>query len=151
MIEVTRALSVTERSSQPTLVFYRAAGETIRVPDDVVSLLNREGVETGILQARNPVTHDQWWVPVLGMAKTGVPYAIALAAVIRTWLKERKGRQVKLENGRLKISADTPSDVERLLSALTKHEKKLGSLHVTKAKSAAKVPVKRAVRKRSDK
>jgi hypothetical protein len=96
-----------------TLVFYRAADEGIRHPSDVVDLLNAEGIETGTLRARNPITHDQWWIPVVDLAKAGTPYVIALAAVVRTWLKERKGRQVRLENGRSKITASTVADAER--------------------------------------
>jgi hypothetical protein len=72
-------------------------------------------------------------IPVVDLAKAGTPYAIALAAVARTWLKERKGRQVRLENGRSKIIANTVADAERLLAALTKQEKQLGPLRVSKA------------------
>jgi len=75
------------------------------------------------------------------LAKAGTPYAIALAAAVRAWLKE-KGRQVRLESGRSKITANTPADVERLLKALTKHEKELGTLHVTKARRT--IPKKRS-------
>ncbi len=121
------------RTGNAALVFHRAAGEGIRHPSDVVELLNAEGIETGTLRARNPITHDQWWIPVVDLAKAGTPYAIALAAVVRTWLKERKGRQVRLQNGRSKIIANTVADAERLLAALTKQEKQLGPLRVTKA------------------
>jgi hypothetical protein len=139
-----------ERKCGPTLVFYRAAGEGIRYPDDVVNLLNAEGVETGMLRARNPVTHDQWWIPVAALAAAGAPYAKALASVIQTWLKERKGRQVRLENGRSRITANTAADAERLLVALTKHEKQLGTLHVTKARrpTAKKTTPKRTKKHR---
>ena len=63
-----------------------------------------------------------------------------LASVIQTWLKERKGRQV-----RSRITANTVADAERMLLALTKHEKQLGAVHVTKARkpAARKTPVKR--------
>jgi hypothetical protein len=134
--------------SAPTLVFHRASGEGIKAPDDLVSLLHGEGFETGILRARNPITHDQWWVPVIGLAKAGMPYAIALGAVIRIWLKERKGRQVRFDNGRLRINANSPADVERLLSAISKHKKELGPFYVTKPKRAEKPPTKNKVRKR---
>ncbi len=140
----------THRTGSAKLVFHRAVGEGIRHPSDVVELLNTEGIETGTLSARNPITHDQWWIPVVNLANAGTPYAIALAAVVRTWLKERKGRQVRLENARSKIIANSVDDAERLLTALSKHEKQLGPLHVTKAlqpatkkKSARKVPAKR--------
>jgi len=137
------------RDGSGTLVFQRAVGESIRYPSDVVDLLNTEGIETGTLRARNPITHDQWWIPMVDLGKTGTPYAIALAAVVRTWLKERKGRQVRLENGRFKIIANSVGDAQRLLAALIKHEKELGPLHVTKAlqpatkKKARKAPAKR--------
>jgi hypothetical protein len=133
------------RTGSATLVFHRAAGEGTRHPSDVVELLNAEDIETGTLRARNPITHDQWWIPVVDLAKAGTPYAIALAAVVRTWLKERKGRQVRLENGRSKITANTVADAERLLAALTKCEKQLGPLHVAKALQPA--PNKKAVEK----
>jgi hypothetical protein len=73
-----------------TLVFYRAASEGIRYPDDVVNMLNAEGVQTGRLTGRNPITHDQWWIPVTALAAAGAPYAKALVSVIQTWLKERE-------------------------------------------------------------
>ena len=125
----------------PTLVFYRAAGEGIRYPDDVVNLLNAKGVQTGRLTSRNPITHDQWWIPVTAVAAAGAPYAKALVSVIQTSLKERKGRQVRLENGRSRITANTTADVERLLAAMTKHEKQLRAFHVTKAR---KPPARKA-------
>ena len=71
------------------VLFCRAAGEGIRVPDDVVDLLNDEGVQTGSLTGRNPITHDQWWIPIATLAAAGAPYAKALGSVILTWLKER--------------------------------------------------------------
>ena len=74
---------------------------------------------------------------VVDLAKAGTPYAIALAAVVRTWLKERKGRQVRLENGRSKIIANTVAGAERLLAALIKYEEQLGPLHVSKALQSA--------------
>jgi hypothetical protein len=126
-----------ERKTGPMLVFYRAAGEGVQYPDDVVNLLNAEGVKTGMLRARNPVTHDQWWIPVVALAAAGAPYAKALASVIQTWLKEQRGRQVRLENGRSKVTANTAADAERLLAALTKHAKRLGTVHVTKARKLA--------------
>jgi hypothetical protein len=117
-----------------TLAFHRAAREGIGYPDDVVALLDAEGVKTGRLRARNPIMHDQWWIPVVEAAKAGVPYADALAAVIRTWLKERKGRQVRLQIGRTSITANTVADAERLLKALAKHEKQLDALQVARAR-----------------
>lgn len=139
-----------ELKASPTLVFYRAAGEGIRHPDDVVNLLNAEGIATGMLRARNPVTHDQWWIPVAALTAAGAPYAKALASVIQTWLKERKGRQVRLENGRSRITANTPADAERLLVAVAKHEKQLGDLHVTNARrsTAKKTTAKRTKKRR---
>ena len=137
MAIVTRVRKLSDpedRETGPTLVFYRAAAEGIRYPGDVVELLKAEGIKTGTLRARNPITHDQWWIPVTALAAAGVPYAKALVSVVQTWLKERKGRQVRLENGRSRITANTPADAERLLAALTKHEKQLGALHVTKAR-----------------
>jgi hypothetical protein len=147
MAIVTKVAFMREDRPQPTLVFYRAEEEGIRAPSDVVSLLRGEGLETGTLRGRNPITHDHWWIPIIKDAR---PYAIALGAVIRAWLKERKGRQVKLENGKLKISANTAADVERLLRALTKHESNLGPVQVTKAANR-KVPTKRAVKRNSGK
>jgi hypothetical protein len=131
-----------------TLVFYRAASEGIRYPDDVVNMLNAEGVQTGRLTGRNPITHDQWWIPVTALAAAGAPYAKALVSVIQTWLKERKGRQVRLETGRSRVTANTAADAERLLAALTKHENQLGGLHVTKAR---KQPARKARAKRKKK
>jgi hypothetical protein len=147
MAIVTKVRFLREDSPQPTLVFHRAEGEGMRAPSDVVSLLRAEGLETGTLRARNPITHDHWWIPII---KEAAPYAIALGAVIRSWLKERKGRQVKLENGRFKITANTPADIERLLRALTKHERNLGPVQVTKAASR-KASAKPAGRKLSGK
>lgn len=130
------------RTGSATLVFYRAARESVRHPGDVVQLLKVEGIETGTLRARNPITHDQWWIPVTVLAAAAAPYAKALASVAVAWIKERKGRQVRLENGRSRITANTAADAERLLAALTKHEKQLGLLHVTKARQS---PAKRKV------
>lgn len=135
----------------PTLVFYRSPREEGRSPDDVVSLLKSEGVKTGIRRTQNPPT-GEWWIPLIGLAKANAPYAVALGAVIRTWLRERKGRQVKIENGRSKITANNPDDAIRMLAALTKHEKQLRLVHVTKAKPAAKkLPAKKAIKKRPKK
>jgi len=39
-----------------------------------------------------------------------------------------------VQNGRLKVTANTAAEVERSQGALTKHEKQLGLLHVTKAR-----------------
>jgi hypothetical protein len=50
---------------------------------------------------------------------------------------KRRGRQVRLENGRSRITANSVADAEKLLAALTKHEKQLGLLHVTKARQPA--------------
>lgn len=123
-----------DHETGPKLVFHRASGEGLRYPDDLVALLNAEGVKTGMLRARNPITHDQWWIPVTALAAAGAPYARALASVIRTWLKERKGRQVRLQNGTSTVTANTAAEAERLLTALTKHAKHLDALHVTKAR-----------------
>jgi hypothetical protein len=147
LARATKLSNLDDREARSALVFYRAADEGIRSPGDVVSLLKRKGIRTGILRARNPITHDQWWIPVVAAA--GVPYFQALASVIRAWLKERSGRKVKLETARLKISAGTPAEVERLLAAIAKHEKPPDLLHVTKA--ALKAPAKKNARKRSDK
>ena len=122
------------RTGSATIVFYRAAREGIRHPGDVVELLKAEGIQTGTLRARNPVTHDQWWIPVTALAAAAAPYAQALASVAKTWIKERRGRQVRLENGRSRVTANSAAAAERLLAALTKHEKQLGLLHVTKAR-----------------
>jgi hypothetical protein len=130
------------------LVFYRAASEGIHHPGDIVELLNAEGIQTGTLSARNPITHDQWWIPVTALAAAAAPYAKALASVAKTWIKERKGRQVRLENARSRITANTAADAERLLAALRKHEKQLGLLHVTKAR---KPPAKKTAAKRKKK
>jgi hypothetical protein len=143
MAITTKMASMEEDRPQPTLVFYRARGEGIRAPSDVVSRLRAEGLETGTLRTQNPITHDHWWIPII---KDATPYAIALGAVIRAWLQERKGRQVKLANGKLKITANTAADAERPLFALTKHEKSLGPVQVTKAANR-KSPAKRAVGK----
>ena len=131
----------------PTLVFYRSPREEGRGPGDVVSLLKSEGVKTGVLRTQNPPT-GEWWIPLIGLATAGPPYAKLLAAVIQTWLKERKGRQVKI--GR--ITANKPDDAIRMLAALTKHEKQLRLAHVTKAKPAVKkLPAKKATKKRPKK
>ena len=145
---VERAANFDDMETGPSLVFYRAKGEGIRYPDDVVSLLKTQGVQTGRLTARNPITHDQWWIPVTALAAAGAPYAKALASVIRAWLKARKGRQVRLENGRTKITANTSADAERLLVALTRHEKEIAALHITKA---GKKQVKKATSRRTKK
>jgi len=50
----------------------------------------------------------------------------------------------------LKISANTPADIERLLRALTKHESNFGPVQVTKAASR-KASAKRAVKRPSGK
>ena len=136
------------RTGSATLVFYRAAGEGIRHPGDVVELLDAEGIQTGTFRARNPLTHDHRWIPVTALAAAAAPYAKALASVAKTWIKERKGRQVRLENGRSRVTANTAADAERLLAALTKHEKQLGLLHVTKAR---KPPAKKTAAKRKTK
>ena len=84
-------------SGTATLIFYRAAGEGLRHPEDVASLLQDEGIKTGNLRARNPITHDQWWIPVSILATAVAPYARALASVVQTWIKETKGRKVVLK------------------------------------------------------
>ena len=135
----------------PALFFYRASGEAIRSPSDVLALLTAEGFEMGALRARNPVTHDQWWIPILPAAKAGLPYAVALGAVIRSWLKERKRRQVRLEIGRIKISAATPADLDRILVTLGKHGDTLTTLQVSGANSPPKLPARKAAKKRVSK
>jgi hypothetical protein len=121
--------SSTERG-QPSLDFYRSRVENVQAPSDIVSLLKDEGIKPGTLRARNPITHDEWWIPVTSLLLAGAPYAKALVSVIKTWLRERKGRQVRLEIGRLKITARTASEAEHLLRALSKHEK-ISSLRVS--------------------
>jgi hypothetical protein len=141
---VARHSRSAKQTTGPMLVFYRAPRELIRPPGDVVSLLNDAGVETATVQGRNPVTHDEWLIPVISLATAGLPYAQVFAGVAKTWLQERKGRQVRLENGRSRITANTPEDAIRLLTALTKHEKEIAALHVTKSRKA---PTKRAAKK----
>jgi hypothetical protein len=137
------------RTGSATLVFHLAAHEHVRHPDSVIELLNAEGINTGTVIARNPITYDHWWIPVGVLAAAGAPYAKALASVANNWLKGRRGRQVRLENGRSRITANSVADAERLLIALTKHEKQLGLLQVAKApKKPAK---KKAAAKRKKK
>ena len=64
-VALAREFGDSDSGTGPTLVFHRAAREGIRYPDDVVALLDAEGVKTGMLRARNPITHDQWWIPVM--------------------------------------------------------------------------------------
>lgn len=124
------------RTGSATLVFHLAVREHVRHPDDVIELLTAAGITTGTIRVRNPITHDQWWIPVTALAAAGALYAKALASVAKAWLKERRGRQVRLENGRSRVTANSAADAERLLSALTKHEKQLGLLQVAKARPA---------------
>jgi hypothetical protein len=132
-----------------SLVFYRAAGEGLRHPGDFVALLENEGIKTGTLRARNPITHDQWWIPIAALAMAGRPFAKGLASVVQTWLKERKGRRVELQYGSLKV-AGTPADAERLLRAIAKHEKVLGPLHIAGSKAVLKKSATRkSIRKRA--
>jgi hypothetical protein len=131
---VERLASTDETESGPKIVFYRAEGEVIRYPDDVVSLLTAQRIQTGGLVGRNPITHDQWWIPVAALVAAGAPYAKALTFVVQAWLKERKGRQVRLEIGKLRITANTVTEAERLLAALNKHAKQIDGLQVTKAR-----------------
>ena len=140
-------------TGRATLIFHRAPGEGIRSPSDVASLLNDAGIETGTPRGRNPVTHDQWWIPVSVVAAAGVPYVKAMASVIQTWLKARPGRQVRLENGRIKITANTADDAVRILAALNRHEKQLGPLQVARAKKSPpkKIAGKAASEKRTKK
>ena len=132
---------------QATLVFERAADEESGHPSDVLTLVKRAGIKSGIPRTSNPPGHD-WWIPVAAIAAAGVPYAKALTLVIQTWLKEWKGRQVRLENGSLKITANTADDAIRIISAITKHEIRLGNMRVTKAQ---KPRAKKAAPKRSRK
>lgn len=129
------------RTGSATLVFHTAAREDVHDPNNLIELLNAEGIRTGMIRARNPITHDQWWIPVTAVAAAAGPYAKALASVVKAWLKERRGRQVRLESGRSKVTANSAADAERLLAALTKHEKEIGPLQVAKA------PKKRAKKK----
>lgn len=122
------------REGPAMLSFHLAPREEAHDPSDVVALLKAEGIRTGILRARNPITDNEWWIPVTALAAAAAPYAKALASVAIAWLKERRGRQVRLENGRSKVTANSAADAERLLVALTKHEEQLGLLHVTKAR-----------------
>lgn len=142
------AFDTIDDEARPALIFCRAIAEKIRAPGDIVSLLNAEGIKTGTLRARNPITHDQWWIPLTALMAAAAPYARALASVIKTWLNEKKGRQVRLEVGRSKITANTVTEAERLLAALSKHEKHLGLLHVTKARA---IPAQRPGAKRNRK
>jgi hypothetical protein len=145
-----KAFDTIDQETRPALIFCRASAESVRVPSDIVSLMNAEGIKTGTLRARNPITHDQWWIPLTALMAAGAPYAKALASVIKTWLNEKKGRQVRLEVGGSKITANTVTEVKRLLAALRKHETHLGLLHVTKARV---IPVQKpgAKRKRKNK
>jgi hypothetical protein len=68
-VALAREFGDSDSGTGPTLVFHRAAREGIRYPDDVVALLDAERVKTGMLRARNPITHDQWWIPVMEAAK----------------------------------------------------------------------------------
>ena len=126
------------REGPAMLSFHLAPREEAHDPSDVVALLKAEGIRTGILRARNPITDNEWWIPVTALAAAAAPYAKALASVAIAWLKERRGRQVRLENGRSKVTANSVADAERLLAALTKHEEELGLLHVSKARKPAK-------------
>jgi hypothetical protein len=125
-------LGRTSDADEPILILSRASEEGVRSPGDIVSLLEAGGFVTGRIVGRNPVTHDQWWVTGISVAKTGVPYVVALGAVLRTWLKERKGRRIKLETKSVKISANNVKEVELILKKLAKYEK-VESIQVTKA------------------
>lgn len=122
------------RDGPAMLSFHPAPREEPHDPSDVVALLKAEGIRTGTIRVRNPITGDQWWIPVTALSAAAAPYAKALASVATAWLKERHGRQVRLENGRSKVTANSAADAERLLAALTKHEEQLGLLQVTKAR-----------------
>ncbi len=122
------------REGPAMLSFHLAPREEAHDPSDVVALLKAEGIRTGTIRARNPITGDQWWIPVTALSAAAAPYAKALASVAKAWLKERRGRQVQLENGRSRVTANSTADAERLLAALTKHEKELGLLQVAKAR-----------------
>ncbi len=129
------------RTGSATLVFHTAAREDVHDPHGLVELLTAAGIRTGTIRVRNPIMHDQWWIPVTAVAAAGAPYAKALASVVKDWLKQRRSRQVRLESGRSKVTANSAADAERLLAALTKHEKEIGPLQVAKA------PKKRAKKK----
>lgn len=136
------------REGPAMLSFHRAPREESHAPSDVVALLRAAGITTGTLRARNPIMHEQWWIPVTALAVAASPYAKALASVAKVWLKERRGRLVRLENGRSKVTANSAADAERLLAALTRHEKELGLLQVSKARQPA---TKKAAAKRINK
>jgi hypothetical protein len=124
------------RAGSATLVFHTAAREDVHDPNGLVELLKAEGIRTGTIRVRNPITPDQWWIPVTAitaLAHAARPYATALASVIKAWLKQRRGRQVQLQSGNVKVTANSAADAEQLLAALAKHEKELGSLQVAKA------------------
>ena len=117
---------------------------------DLLSLLHAEGFATGVLRTKNPKGSGEWWLPVIASAKAAGPYVVAIGTVIRCWLKGLVGRQVKFEDGRIKISATDPSDVERVLAAVVKYQKQLLSLHVTTPPPGPKRrDVKKATKKRS--
>jgi hypothetical protein len=126
------------RTGSATLVFHTATREDVHDPNNLIELLTAAGIRTGMIRVRNPITDNQWWIPVTALAAAAAPYAQALASVAIAWLKERRGRQVRLENGRSKVTANSAADAERLLAAPTKHEEQLGLLQVTKAKKPAK-------------
>jgi len=84
----------------------------------------------------------------LPSAKAGLPYAVALGTVIRSWLKECKRRQVRPEIGNVKITVGTPADLDRVLATLGKHGDTLTMLQVSGANSAPKLPAKRAAKKK---
>jgi hypothetical protein len=62
------------RTGSTTLVFHLAAREDVRDPSDVIELLTAAGITTGTTRARNPIMHDQWWIPVTALAAAGAPY-----------------------------------------------------------------------------
>ena len=122
------------RTGSATLVFHTAAREDVHDPNSLIELLTAAGIRTGTIRVRNPIMHDQWWIPVTALAAAGAPYAKALASVAKDWLKGRRGRQVRLESGRSKVTANSAADAEKLLAALTKHEREIGPLRVAKAR-----------------
>ena len=136
------------RTGSATLVFHLAAREDVHDPHGLVELLTAAGIRTGTIRARNPIMDDQWWIPVTALAAAASPYAKALASVAKDWLKGRRGRQVRLESGRSKVTANSAADAERLLAALTKHEKEIGPLQVAKAR---KKPAKKKATAKSKK
>ena len=71
-----------QRAGGATLVFHCAAREDVHDPNNLVALLDAEGIRTGTIRVRNPIGFDQWFIPItsVGALAAGVPYAKALAS-----------------------------------------------------------------------